>query len=279
MHEKTARKAEQLLALHHSGKMLVLPNIWDVAGAKLLETLGYPALATASAAVAYSQGYEDGEVIPFAELLHLVRRIAASTELPLSVDFERGYAPDLGTLASNIEQLIAAGAVGINLEDSPAGHTGLFPLEEQCERIRCVRRTAEQAGVPMVINARTDAFICGIPPAEALNEAIARGRAYLAAGADCFYPILCSIDVLRAIRQALPVPINVLLTADTLPMPELEAMGIARLSLGPRFFLSALTRMREAATALQRYDGAAIFTEHLLSSQEVVAMLHHNSNK
>ena len=113
-----AEKAKQLHQLHHSGKLLILPNIWDVLGAKLLEDLGYEAIATASAAVAYSNGYNDGENIPFSEVLHILQRIAGSVNVPVTADIESGFAANDNELEKNMRQLIETGIVGINVEDT-----------------------------------------------------------------------------------------------------------------------------------------------------------------
>src|SRR5687767_10132817 len=135
-----ANKARQLYQLHHSGKLLVLPNIWDSLGAMLLENLGYPAAATASAAIAYANGYDDGENIPFADLLSLLRKIAHSIDIPLTADIESGYAQTEIQLENNIEQLIQTGIVGINIEDIHKKTNSLFPVGVQCQRIRLIKK-------------------------------------------------------------------------------------------------------------------------------------------
>ena len=129
MRNSQKEKAQQFLQLHHSGKMLVLPNIWDPLGALLLEELEYPAVATASASVAYSNGFNDGENIPFIQLIDLLKRIVESVDIPVTADIESGYAGNDADLQENIKKLLATGIVGINIEDTDKATNELFPLE------------------------------------------------------------------------------------------------------------------------------------------------------
>lgn len=233
-------------------------------------------MATASAAVACSLGYHDGERITFRAMLDAIRRIAASVEVPLTADIERGYATDLDRLAANTRQVIAAGAVGINIEDSTVEGGPLLPIERQGERIRAARRAAEDAGVPIVINARTDVFISKRKAAQADNvaETIERGEAYLEAGADCIYPILAGErDVLAALVEALDAPINVYAPATKVPMRELEAIGVSRLSLGPALMRTALKTMMRVAREVQNYGSFEVFTRDALSAEDVERFL------
>ena len=154
-------KAERFKKLHHGSEILVLPNIWDPLGAALLESLGYPAIATASASVALTNGYEDGERIPFDEVVPRLKNIARSVYLPLTADIESGYARSNGELESNIEKLISIGVVVINLEDHDKQSDALFTLEAQCKRIQVVRKVADRMDVPLFINARTDVYLRG----------------------------------------------------------------------------------------------------------------------
>src|SRR5205809_6630447 len=154
-----AEKAKQLYDLHHSGTLLILPNIWDVLGARLLEDLGYPAVATASASVAYSNGYNDGENIPFTDVLFILKRIAASVNIPVTADIESGYAQDEIQLEKNIRLLIEAGIVGINIEDTDKKTKALLPAAIQCEKIKRIKKIAGEMEVPLFINARTDCYV------------------------------------------------------------------------------------------------------------------------
>ena len=135
-------KAKQFKELHHSGKLLILPNIWDSLGALLLESLEYPAIATASASIAFTNGYDDGENIPFELMLSLIKRIAASVHIPVTADIESGYADDEIVLEKNIRQLLKTGIVGINLEDSDKKTKALLPVEAQAQKISFIRKMA-----------------------------------------------------------------------------------------------------------------------------------------
>ena len=271
MTELQITKASDLLQLHHSRKLLILPNIWDVSGARLLQQLGFPAIATASASVAFSNGYADGEQIPFPDLLNLLSKIASSSSLPVTADIESGYAADLGELKKNIQSLLHTGIAGINFEDS-AKNYGLVELDLQCERIRAIRSVAEREGIHLVINARTDVFIQPTFDGNRLEEAVRREAAYKDAGADCFYPILCGMEDLKKLNEEIDLPINVLLKKNTLPLLELEQLGIARVSLGPLFFNAAFSRMRSVANNLLDYQSTGIFEEDLFTNEEIGAI-------
>src|ERR1700733_10152682 len=147
-------KAERFHELHHSDKMLVLPNIWDPLGALLMESLEYPAIATASASVAFSNGYNDGENIPFDDLLLLLKRIVNSVSLPVTADIESGYADNDVQLKENIKLLIGSGIAGINIEDTDKKTNGLRSVETQCNKIRLIRKIADKMDIPLFINAR-----------------------------------------------------------------------------------------------------------------------------
>jgi 2-methylisocitrate lyase-like PEP mutase family enzyme len=232
-------KAERLRELHRAPPILVLPNAWDAASAAAFAALeGCRAIATSSAAIAEAHGYPDGERIPRDEMLAAVARIARAVELPVTADLEAGYGDPAGTAQAAIE----AGAVGLNLED------GLGPVEEHATRIRAVRAVAESAGVPLVINARTDVFLRGDGNVE---EAIGRGNAYLAAGADCVFPIMVSdAAAIRRLAAEIRGPINVLHRPDVPPVAELERLGVVRVSTGSGLARIALAAAERAAREL-----------------------------
>jgi len=266
------KKAEQFLALHHQPKLLVLPNIWDPIGARLLAHLGYPAVATASASIAYALGYDDGQNITFAAMLAAIQRVAEAVDLPVTADIEAGFAETPEAVAENMRQVLEAGAVGINLEDSDMTKGELFPLDYQCARIEAVRAMADQVGIPLVINARTDVFIRGNerPLAEKLAEGISRMKAYLEAGADCIYPILLGdLEALKTIQAETQAPINVYAPRVAASMQELEAAEIRRLSLGPAMMQASLLTMQKIAQSLQNYDSFERFTEAVMPSPEI----------
>ena len=241
--------ATTLRSLHRPGQPLVLPNIWDAASARLVEAAGFPVVATSSAAVAESLGYTDHQQAPADEMLAAAARIGRAVSVPVTVDAEGGY----GLAADDlVGRLLAAGAVGCNLEDSDHRQGGLVDVDRQAEWLASVRAAADRAGVPLVINARVDVLIAahaggGVVDEPALAEAIvARGKAYLAAGADCVFPILLHDPA--AIRQVVaalaPAAVNVL-SGPRGPSPEDAAgWGVARLSAG-----AGLWRLSQAALA------------------------------
>ncbi|MCH8953769.1 isocitrate lyase/phosphoenolpyruvate mutase family protein [candidate division KSB1 bacterium] len=267
------QKAEKFLALHHEPKLLVLPNIWDPLGARLLEGLGYPAVATASAAVAYSLGYDDGQKIKFDAMLDVIERIASSVAVPMTADIERGYAEHPQEIAENIRQVMHAGAVGINFEDSSFEGGPLQPIDFQCERIQAIRNMADKEGIPLVINARIDVFMrsADISPSEKIAETISRGKAYLDAGADCLYPIgPGDVETLKRIREETEAPINVYASKLAASMKELAAIGISRLSLGPGLIRASLTTMRNVAQQLLDYGPYDSFSaDDIMTSDEI----------
>lgn len=268
------KKAERFLALHHTNKLLISPNVWDVLGTKLMEKSGLNAVATASASIAYSNGYNDGQQIEFNKLVNILTSICACTDLPVSADIERGYAKNNDELADNIKTLIKAGVIGINIEDSIVEGAELVSIEQQCDRIKLIRKVAEQQGIHLVINARCDIYLNKKFKGNKLSMAIERGQSYKNAGADCYYPILCDPNDLRKIKSQVDLPINVLAASDLPPMHELEQIGISRLSLGPALLKAALTTMREVVNALKNYEGYERFThDEIISSSAIVDMI------
>ena len=238
----------------------------------MLAGLGYPAVATASAAVAYSLGHDDGEQIGFDAMLSAVSRIAASIDVPLSADIESGYANDLEALTDNVRRVLRAGAVGINLEDSEREGGECRPIAVQCDRIRAARRAAELEGIPLVLNARIDTFL-GDPDApreRKVAQAIERGKAYVESGADCLYPIgPGDVETVAAIREATGAPINVYAREGTAPLADLQAAGIRRLSLGPNLLKAAFTAVRTVARRLQDDGSYEPFTRGVMSTDEI----------
>ena len=213
-------KADRLRQFHLKPPILVLPNAWDVASATQLAALpGCRALATTSAAVARSLGWEDGEQAPAEEMLRANERIAAAVDVPVTGDLEHGYGDPVGTARRAWE----AGLVGINFEDST--DDGLVPLREQVEMIRAIRDAVPE----LVLNARVDVFV---RRTGGIDDAVERGNAYLAAGADCVYPIACPVDAVADLARRMDGPINVL-AIPGLPEPrELQALGVARMTWG-----------------------------------------------
>jgi 2-methylisocitrate lyase-like PEP mutase family enzyme len=242
-----ATRARTLLDLHAAPEILVLANVWDVVSARVVAGIeGVRALATASHGIAATFGYEDGEAIPLDLHLDMVGRIAAAVDLPVSMDFEAGY----GDAGETARRAIAAGAVGGNLEDA------MRPLDEAVANVEAVLRAGRDARVDFVLNARTDAMLRLPPDADrgvALQEAVTRGRAFLEAGAPVvFVPgavtreeIVRLVDGLgRGRLSVISVP------GASVPVRELEQLGVARVSTGPYTQNVALTALQDAAAGL-----------------------------
>jgi 2-methylisocitrate lyase-like PEP mutase family enzyme len=245
--------AQTLRDLHVPGAPLVLPNAWDAASARLVEAAGFPVVATSSNAMAAVLGYPDGERAPVEDMLAAVARIARSVEVPVTVDFERGYrlAP-----AELVERLAAAGAVGVNLEDSDPASGELIGIDEQVAFLAAVHA----AGPDLVINARTDAFVRRAgSPQEQLASSLERGARYLAAGADCVYPIgAAGAEVIRALVDGIPGPVNVGFAPGMSSLAELAALGVARVSFGPRLQRSAYDAFAALVSAVASDDLVAL---------------------
>jgi len=245
-------QAESFRRLHAGPGILVLPNAWDVATARLVEDAGFPAIATTSAGVAWALGYPDGERISRAEMLEVVRRMAAAVRVPVTADVEGGYGPSPEAAAETARGVVAAGAVGLNLEDGTNEGT-LLDLGLQVERLHAVREAGRSAGVAVVINARTDAFeLKDRDPARRFAEAVRRATAYHAAGADClFVPHVSDGETIGRLARELPGPLNVIAGPPAPPIRELERLGVRRASLGPRVVQAALGAVRRAVTELR----------------------------
>ena len=230
-------KADLFRRLHLEPPLLVLPNAWDVASAKVLAAVpGCRALATTSAAVARSLGFEDGEQAPRDVMVVAAGRIAAAVELPVSADLEAGYGDPVGTARAAWD----AGLVGINFEDSPGDV--LLPIDEQAAHIAAIRAAVPQ----LVVNARVDVFVNGTGDVE---EAVERGNVYLRAGADCVYPILCPPAAIAELAGRIDGPINVLVERGVPEPADLQALGVARLTWGGGLARSAYAEAARIAAA------------------------------
>ena len=270
-------KAKQFYNLHHSGKLLVLPNIWDCLGAMLLEDLGYRAVATASASIAFSNGCDDGQNMPFDDLLILLKKIVNAVNVPVTADIESGYAENDIQLEQNVKQLIATGIVGINIEDSDKKAKTLLPIEAQCARILLIKKVAEEMKAPLFVNARTDVYIYRKDfekPERVLEESIKRGEAYKAAGADCFYPItMQKTDDIRQTIAQLQMPVNILLMPGIPELKRLEEMGVSRVSLGPGFLKIAIKAMKNLALKFQHLEGMSDIAENEITSDYIKSLV------
>ena len=236
----------------------MVPNIWDPLGAILLESLGYAAVATASASIAFSNGYPDGEKIPFKELLHIQRKIINSVTIPVTAEIESGYATNNAELKENIKMLLDIGIAGINFEDTNKDDKTIISIEAQCEKLSLIRNTASEMGVPLFINARTDVYLKAndLSDEEKLSETIRRGKAYTNSGADCFYPIsLKKKEQIEIIIKEVGLPVNVLLLPEIPDFETLKIIGVARLSLGPGFLKTSINAMKNIAEKFLHDEG------------------------
>ena len=252
--EQLREKARALLAMHGGGRpILVLPNAWDVASARVVELAGARAVATSSAAVAAALGYPDGERLPRQLMLDAVRRIASAVAVPVTADMEAGYGRSPGEVAETTRGVLAAGAVGMNLEDGTGDAAApLRPLDEQADRIRAVREAAAAAGVAFVLNARVDVFLAQAgPPENRFAETVRRANAYRVAGADClFVPAVAEAGVIARLVREIDGPVSVLAGRATPPVAELERLGVARVSVGSGLMRAALGFVRDATREL-----------------------------
>ncbi len=249
-----AARAEALRALHAPGDPVVLVNVWDAASARAVAGVpGCRALATASHAIAAALGVADGEALSRDDMLSAVARVCAATDLPVSADLERGYGEDAAGVGATVAATIEVGAVGANLEDS-LGSGELRPVAEAAARVAAARAAGDAAGVPFIINARTDVFLHSEGREEdRLERALERGRTYAAAGGDCvFVPGVRDVETIRALVDGMGAPVSVLAGAGSPPLAELARAGVARISIGPGgmgIALAALARATEGLLA------------------------------
>lgn len=224
-------KAAAFRDLHRPGEPIVLVNVWDVAGARVVAAHSSTrALATASWSISAAHGYEDGGAFPLDLALSAARRIVAASELPVTVDFEKGYAETEADVRDNVLRLIETGAVGLNIEDSTGPEDqGLWSVSDASARVGAARAAAVASGVPLVINARTDVLVGGGTTAEAIE----RGNAYVAAGADCIFVLGVSGGALREVVDGIHGPVSVMAGATSRTVAEYAAAGVARVSFGP----------------------------------------------
>ena len=254
-----AKKAEAFRALHRGPPLLLMANAWDAMSARIFEAEGFAAVATTSGGVSWTLGYADGEAAPWGEVVEQTARIAHAVAVPVTADIEAGFGATPEAVGGSIADIIRAGAVGVNLEDGVHGPTPMRTIEDAVARIRAAREAARAAGVPIVINARTDLYLKQIgDEASRFDEAVARGRAYLAAGADCFYPItLRDPATIGRLVQALKAPININVRAGFPSVAELEALGVARITTATQITLMALATTRQIAREIKatgRFD-------------------------
>ena len=271
-----AIKAERLRKLHAGPRILVFPNAWDVISARMVEDLGFPAVATTSAGVAAVLGYPDGQRIPRREMLEFVARIVRAVSVPVTADMEAGYCTTAQQMAEMARDVVAAGIVGLNLEDVTGDdESSHVPLELQAEKIAAVRKGSADAGVSLVINARTDVYLMPIGPAETRFErTVERLRAYRTAGADCvFAPGIRDAETIGKLVKAVDAPLNILLQPGGLGLAELEKLGVARASIGSGTMRAALGAARKVSQGLLEYQDHTAFLQGAVPYDEVNRLL------
>lgn len=253
-------KAAAFRALHSGKKILVLPNAWDVASARIIEDAGFPAIATTSGGIAFSLGYPDGQKISRDEMLAAIARIARGVKVPVTADVESGYGDTPEDMARSVRAVIESGAVGINLEDD--AHNADHPLVElslQLEKIHAVQEAAAAQKVALVLNARTDMYLLQVgDPAKRYDEALRCLSAFRDAGADCvFLPGLSDAATIGRLVSDLKCPVNILAGPGSPSVPELQRLGVARVSLGSgamRATLGHLVRIAKELTTAGTYE-------------------------
>jgi 2-methylisocitrate lyase-like PEP mutase family enzyme len=247
-------KAMAFRAMHRGEKILVLPNAWDVASARVFEDAGFGAIATTSAGVAFSLGYPDGQKISREEMLARVARIAKAVKVPVTADVESGYGGRPQDVARTAREVIEAGAAGMNLEDAPGdGDHPLVELSLQVEKIHAVREAALKTGVLLVLNARTDVYLLEVgAPEKRYDETVRRLLAFRDAGADClFVPGLRDAETIGRIVRDVKCPVNILVGPGSPAIPELQKRGVARVSVGSAAMRATLGLVKRIAEELK----------------------------
>ena len=258
-----ADKAAALLDLH-SGPGFVLPNAWDAGSARILEQVGFPAIATTSAGIAWSCGVPDGGALSGEQMLQHIGRIVTAVDVPVTADLEAGYGDTAEEVGRTVALAAEIGAVGANLEDVREG--GLFPVDEAVDRIRAARAAAPVG--TFVLNARTDTYFAGVS-GDVFDQTVERTTRYLAAGADCvFVPGIVDEDTIRRLAAAIPGPLNVVAgLANTIDAPTLFSLGVVRVSLGGSLARASLSLLERAGRELLEHgtlgflDGAISYAD------------------
>lgn len=248
--DRSSDLAARFRELHQRGRPLVLANAWDAGSARIAEQSGAAAVATTSAGLAWSRGYPDGDAIPVDVLATAVREISRVISVPLTVDIESGYAPDPEGVGLTVSSVIAAGGVGINIEDGSA------PPSDLAAKIAAARKAALAAGVELFINARTDVYLRGLAgPESAIGETISRARQYRDAGADgIFVPGVADPEAIRELASGIELPLNVMVVPGLPPVSQLAELGVSRVSAGADIAMAAFSLASKQMTTLLR-DG------------------------
>ena len=268
------RKAEDFRELHHGKQILILPNGWDVPSARVFEDAGFPAVATSSAGMLVSLGYPDGEVIGRNAFVSAVERISKVLSVPLSADIVAGFGKTTKEILVTVKAILKIGAIGINIEDFDHATKKLHPIERQVKNVEAIRKLGESTGIPLVINARTDAlrFAEGDEGAK-FKEAVRRATAYRDAGADCVYPMgLIDQASIAAFVLALDFPVNVMVRKGLPEISELQRLGVARVSFGPSPSYAAIGLLKRAAKEVLEKGTYENLTEGAITFDELNAL-------
>ena len=250
--------AARFRALHHGTSPLVLANAWDALSARIVEECGYDTVATTSGGVSWALGYPDGEAAPWPEIVAATARIARVLRTPLSADIEAGYGATPADVAKNVADVIAVGAVGINLEDSTRNsQQPLRAIEDMTVRIRAARSAARETGIPIFINARVDVYHKQTDdPGGRFTETVRRAEAYLSAGADGIFPFgLTNADTIARLTKAIDAPINVIGRPGMPNVQGLAQIGVRRISIASSLAMMTIDEIQQRARKL-REDGS-----------------------
>jgi 2-methylisocitrate lyase-like PEP mutase family enzyme len=268
-------KAVQFRQLHHGSQILVLPNAWDAASARILEQAGFSAIATTSSGVAASLGYPDGQCISRDMMAENVAHMARVVECPITVDIEAGFGNSIAEVLQTIKAVIAAGAVGINIEDSTKQQgKALVDVSLQVELLKAISEMVLAMDMPLVVNARIDVFLLAIgDPSDRFEYAVQRANAYRQAGADCIFPIgVTDASTIANLVKAIPGPINILAGPATPSILELAQLGVARISFGSGLMRAALAHLRRIAHELLEHGTYNSLAEETLSGKELQSL-------
>jgi 2-methylisocitrate lyase-like PEP mutase family enzyme len=268
--ETLAARADAFRQRHRAGRILILPNAWDVASARIIAGCGAEAIGTTSMGISASEGYCEGEVTPWPIMLDRIARVARAVEVPVSADIESGYACAPGGICRTVADVLDSGCVGINLEDSSSGpNSALVDPQVLAEKIAAAREVGRARGVHLYINARPDVYLCPtIPPERRLAETLTRARVYQQAGADgIFVPGKLDHETIAVLVREIPLPLNIVanpaLGTDVATVRELEALGVARVSVGSALARAALAFTRRAVERLLTDGAYDVFAEEL----------------
>lgn len=264
-------RAEQFRRFHHEAPLLVLPNIWDAASARIVEQAGFRAIATTSSGVAAALGYSDGQHIGRDMLVEALARITRVVECPVTADIEAGYGNSTEEVLQTVKAVITIGVVGINIEDSlKHQEKALADISYQVELIKALRALATVMDVPFVMNARVDVFLLEIgEPESRFAHAVQRANAYLQAGADSVYPIgILDRAMIASLVKAIDGPINILGGPPMPTLAELAQLGVARVSLAGGLMRSVLGHLRAIVHELYEHGTYTMMSTEALSSSE-----------